>query len=648
MLRFPHLLRGCIVFAALLAAVRASADESFQLRRGISNIFQHVERSEQVDSVCLCDLIPSFEGGSVDTYPIYLQRFRDLGRNLYPNKNFGLKSFTGKDSLESNPPGSVYGAYRYGRSDATVGNMIWGTRLAFIDWAQSDLDKTEQEILDGVEGAFRKSFPYLDVVFVYAAIPEFVNDYLADKTPPVIALYEKIAEYYGCPSINFAKNAAAHIKVGKMTTADYFKEKKHYRRDDKFPDEPGNAIDQVLFEKFFKAGYEARIDDAAHRLRNKMPAPLSATNYENAGQISYEFGQYDKAVWQEGSPPIPSVPLLRHSLVSSKPGAVFAINFRGSRCGFIDVLANDTADIEYRVSDSPWTLISGAAGKDLEAPIRRNFLNLVQGLDPNVEHRFEIRVAEKQPPSTTPRVARLGVLLIDGVIDNPLEGLKGIDFIDALYARMKPIQYNFPADRWKHLPETMEKLRNGESLRMVLLGDSIMGNTGASQFELLLERAYPKCRVERIMSTRGSTGCAYYKDENRVQSFVLDKNPDLLMIGGISNGTNIEDVRSVIHQVRAKQNPEILLITPVFGSANSAHVKNWTYEIPDDPENYRYKMRKLAEEEKCGFIDLDGPLNQYILDTGSRGWYMKDYVHANDRGSHIIGRLLFEFFKPVE
>ena len=640
--------RVSLVLFVFMATPTAFAEESFQLRRGISNIFYTAEHAEQVFTVCKCDVVPSFEGGSVDTYPIYLQRFRDLCRNWYPNKHFGLTSQSGNDSIGSTPPGSLYGAYRFSRTDATIGITLWGARLALIDLAQSDLDRTEQEVLDAVEGIVRQSPPDLDVIFVYAAIPEFVNDYLAGKTPPVIAWYEKIAEHYGCPSIDFAKNAAVHIKAGKIFAEDYFKEKKHFRRDDKFPDEPGNAIDQALFEQFIKTGYAAKTDDDIKRLR-KMPAPLSATNYENAGIVPYEIGQYNQTIWQEGSPPIPSMPLMRHFLVSSKPGAVFRIDFKGRRCGFIDTLAHDTADIEYRINDSSWTLIPGADGKDLEKPVRRNFVNLVQGLDPNVEHRFEIRIAEKQPDSPTPRVARLGVLLIDGIPSDPLQGLKGLDYIDGVYAKMMPIQYKFPADRWKYLPRTMEKLRNGDSLRIVLLGDSIMGDTGSSQFELLLNRAYPKCKVERVMSLRSSTGCSYYKDENRVQPYVLDKNPELLMIGGISNGNNIEDVRSVIHQVRAKQNPEILLITPVFGAASDRHVRNWTYEIPDDPEDYRYKMRKLAEEEKCAFIDLAAPLNQYILDSGCcRGWYMRDYVHANERGFQVIGRLLFEYFKPME
>ena len=41
----------------------------------------------------------------------------------------------------------------------------------------------------------------------------------------------------------------------------------------------------------------------------------------------------------------------------------------------------------------------------------------------------------------------------------------------------------------------LNKLREGGELRMVLLGDSIMGNTSGSSFELLLMRDYPKCKI---------------------------------------------------------------------------------------------------------------------------------------------------------
>ena len=76
---------------------------------------------------------------------------------------------------------------------------------------------------------------------------------------------------------------------------------------------------------------------------------------------------------------------------------------------------------------------------------------------------------------------------------------------------------------------------------------------------------YPKCKIEKVTSARGSTGCWWYKLDNHVEEYVLRHKPDLLMIGGISQREDVDSIREVIRQVRAKQSPEILLMTPAFG-----------------------------------------------------------------------------------
>ena len=125
--------------------------------------------------------------------------------------------------------------------------------------------------------------------------------------------------------------------------------------------------------------------------------------------------------------------------------------------------------------------------------------------------------------------------------------------IDAIYAAMDPIKYTPPTGRFKYIPKGYERpLKEGGELRMVLLGDSIMGNTSGSSFEQLLMRRYPKCKIKKIASLRSSTGCNWYQHENRVEHYVFRHNPDLLVIGGISNGSDPEAVRSVVKQVRAK------------------------------------------------------------------------------------------------
>ena len=180
-----------------------------------------------------------------------------------------------------------------------------------------------------------------------------------------------------------------------------------------------------------------------------------------------------------------------------------------------------------------------------------------------------------------------------------------------------------------------------------MLGDSIIGDTSSSQFDLLLGRMYPKCKIEKITSVRGSTGCWWYKLDNHVEEYVLRHKPDLLMIGGISQRQDIDSIREVIRQVRAKQSPEILLMTPAFGATQDPHIKNWSFEIKSDPTDYRARLRRLAEDEKCGFVDMTGPWWRYIQQSGKTyGWFQRDRVHANERGFQILGRILETFFSP--
>lgn len=637
------------VFAALAVCPTVPAEDGpIKLRHGTPNVFHYAGLHEGVGSFCLSDAVPSFEGGPVGEMPVFVRYFGDICRQWFPKTHFGVNTYSCKPAPESAEPGSYYAAYSYARVGATIGNKIGGSHLGFIDLARSDLDKTEQQILDGLEGIVRQSYHDLDLVFVYSPIPAFVNSYLEGKTHPVIAVYERVAEHYNIASLDLAKNGAAKIKAGEITAEDYLKCQRWCGHNwHMLPAGEGNVIDSALFKEFVEQCYAARPENPEARYRPGRDG-VSPTNLERAGGIAYDWAEYDKSAWQEGSEPVEGASALRTLLTCTKPGAVCTLKFTGSRCGWSDILARDSADMEYRIDGGAWTPVHAYEGSRLEKPIRRNLPNLAVGLDPNVEHRLELRVAENQTPCDTPRIARIGVFLIDGWSKNPFDGHESrLDYINAVYAKMLPVTFPFSPERWKHLPKTMDKLQNGGTLRIVMLGDSIIQDSAASSFELLLGKMYPKCKIELIVSTRGSTGCWYYKDNNMVEPYVLQHKPDLLMIGGISNSPDLEDIRSVVKQVRAKQDPEIMLMTKVVGTVED--MQGHTFEISDDPKDYRNWMRRVAAEEKCEFVDLTGPFVQYIRDTGSHyGWFMRDGVHANDRGSQIIGRLLFNYFSPKE
>jgi hypothetical protein len=301
------------------------------------------------------------------------------------------------------------------------------------------------------------------------------------------------------------------------------------------------------------------------------------------------------------------------------------------------VVDKDSPGFEYSLDGATFRRI--AAPKDVTGPTMRA-IPLGKKLDRNTEHELVLRIA-------SPGTARMGGFLLNGTVADSFAGMSKLEQIDAIYATMKPVVYQPPAGRFTLIPKTMSKLREGGELRMVLLGDSIVNDTSSSSFELLLMRNYPKCKIIKITSVRGGGSCQFYKENNNVQEYVLRHNPDLLVIGGISHGNDTEAIRSVIRQVRDKKpDTEVLLLTPVFGAPNSDHLRNFTREIDTTTSNFRFNLQKVASEEKCAFFDMTGPWWTYIQESGmTYGWFMRDVVHANQRGFQTIGRLLEIWFR---
>ena len=184
---------------------------------------------------------------------------------------------------------------------------------------------------------------------------------------------------------------------------------------------------------------------------------------------------------------------------------------------------------------------------------------------------------------------------------------------DRLYATLPPINVKAVPRPGKRLDRSLQKLRDGQTLRIVMLGDSIINDTGNSPFDVLLERKYPKAKVEVITSVRGGGGCQYYKLENRVEQYVLQYRPDLLVIGGISND-GPASVREVIHQVRAKQDPDIL----VMSGAVCLQPKPETL-FPDLPEPQRQAFIRGCSATASNWRSFVGRRTSSIWTCGSSG-----------------------------
>jgi hypothetical protein len=216
------------------------------------------------------------------------------------------------------------------------------------------------------------------------------------------------------------------------------------------------------------------------------------------------------------------------------------------------------------------------------------------------------------------------------------------------YAEIPPVRYQPPADRWAHLPVTATVLGRGEgTLRIVMLGDSIVNDTSRSRWDDLLRAAYPKCRIIRTTCVRGGTGCWWYKEPGRVQRYVLDLEPDLLIIGGISHRDDIDAIRDVVRQVRKARKCDVLLMTGAFGPVDPRDDKQWRFEVDPKGADYRARLKRLADEEHAGFLDMSAWWGRYIRESGKDlDWFKRDPIHANIRGEQVLGHILAGHLAP--
>jgi len=220
-----------------------------------------------------------------------------------------------------------------------------------------------------------------------------------------------------------------------------------------------------------------------------------------------------------------------------------------------------------------------------------------------------------------------------------------LEAIEKAYAEMPAVLYQPPANRWDRLPQTRERLVEAGTLRVVMLGDSIVNDTSRSCWNLVVERRHPKCPIEKITSVRGSTGCGWYKEAGRVRKFVLDHKPDLVIVGGISHGNDTDSIAEVVRQIRAASQPDILLMTGAFGRTDPRDETQWRRIIdPEHHSTYRKNLETLAGTLDAAFLDMEAAWAEYVRQSGKElEWFKRDPIHANARGEQILGRILANY-----
>jgi lysophospholipase L1-like esterase len=222
---------------------------------------------------------------------------------------------------------------------------------------------------------------------------------------------------------------------------------------------------------------------------------------------------------------------------------------------------------------------------------------------------------------------------------------RSLDQIRIIQGEMPKGSFTAPARDWTNLRRTRRALTEGGTLRIVGLGDSIVNDTMRSGWVALLREAFPKADVIATTCVRGGGGCQHYKEAGRVAKFVAPLGPDLVLIGGISQ-KDVESIRAVIRQLReASPDVEILLATGAFGPSDPRDPLELAKAHYSGTGEYGKALRRLADEERCGFLDMTTPWAEYLRSAGVHPHvFYRDAVHANEFGEQVLAKILMAYF----
>ena len=319
--------------------------EYFKVRDGLANSHAKFER-EKLGRV-------AFLGGSITHNPGWRDAVMRYMEQRFPNTKFDFIA-AGIPSL-----GSVPHAFRLETDILARGQVD----LLFVEAAVNDHNYDGQTnaaalALRGMEGVVRhvrRVSPQTDIVELHFVHDQHLKAWSEGRVPYPIEAHERVAEHYGCPSLNLSQEVSERIAAGQFTWADDFR--------DLHPSPYGQKLYANGITRLLDAAWRAPTREVS---AHPLPSPLDSASYERgrfgnvkAARISNGFTLDPQ--WQptdgkgtrEGYVKVPA-------LVATTPGAEFEFVFDGTGVGLMITSGPDARTIAFRIDDRPEQTVNTA------------------------------------------------------------------------------------------------------------------------------------------------------------------------------------------------------------------------------------------------------------------------------------------------
>ena len=307
--------------------------------------------------------------------------------------------------------GSTPGAFRMERDLFSNGPVD----LLFEEAAVNDATngRTDEEQIRAMEGIVRHARnlnPATDIVFMHFVDPGKMKLYREGQTPKVILNHEKVAEHYGIPSINLAKEVTDRIDAGEFTWKDDFK--------NLHPSPFGQGVYARSMIAMLENSWQGPAAEDDKIKSHILPAPLDESSYDNGvlidisnAKISGDWKLVPNWEPQDGKGTrnnYTNVPMLIGERTNKGKAS---LTFVGNTVGIAVAAGPDAGVIDYRIDNGQWRKLDLLTNwsRSLHLPW---FFTLASGLE-NKKHTLQIKVAEKEDPKRIGNTCRIRYFYIN-------------------------------------------------------------------------------------------------------------------------------------------------------------------------------------------------------------------------------------------
>ncbi len=374
----------------------------FLLRGGLQKS-RHAFESKKTGRV-------AFLGGSITAGPGWRDHVCEELKRRFPETQFEFIN-AAIPSLGSTP-----GAFRFARDVLSKGPVDLLFEEAAVNDDTNGFNDVEQ--VRGMEGIVRHALlsnPQMDIVLLHFADPGKLADYRAGETPGVIRNHERVAEHYGTPSIDLAKELTERIEAGE------FSWEKDIR--DLHPSPFGHKVYADAVARLFDAAWDPS-NTAVAQTSGPLPAPLDPASYFNGvllgasqavnqKQADLKSGWTLEDAWKPtdgagtraGFVDVPA-------LVATSPGSTLELKFSGRGIGVFVASGPDTGLLEFRTDAGEWK--SCPLFTQWSPSLHLPWAVMLESELPEGDHVVELRVADSKDDRSKGHALRIIHFLVNG------------------------------------------------------------------------------------------------------------------------------------------------------------------------------------------------------------------------------------------